>query len=57
MQRIKFRWSTIDKFAKKINIYDKKSIIKSEDLVTYKKEHLTSFSRIDEKKKTNRKFN
>lgn len=55
--KVDVKSSTIDKFAKKINIYDKKSIIKSEDLVTYKKEHLTSFSRIDEKKKTNRKFN
>ncbi len=49
--KVDVKSSTIDKFAKKINIYDKKSIIKSEDLVTYKKEHLTSFSRIDEKKK------
>ena len=54
--KVDVKSSTIDKFAKKINIYDKKSIIKSEDLVTYKKEHLTSFSRIDEKKKTNRKW-
>lgn len=49
--KVDVKCSTIDKFAKNINIYDKKSKIKSEDLVTYKKEHLTNFSRIDEKKK------
>ena len=41
----------IDKFAKNINEYDKNSKIKPEDLVTYSKEHLTNYSRIDEKKK------
>lgn len=49
--KVDVKSSTIDKFAKKINIYDKKNKITSEDLVTYKKEHLTTFSRIDEKKK------
>ena len=43
--------STIDKFAKNINCYDKKFKIKPEDLVTYTKEHITNFSRIDERKK------
>lgn len=43
--------STIDKFAHNINEYDKSIIIKSEDLVKYNKKHITSFSRIDEKKK------
>ena len=49
-KKVDVKCSTIDKFAKNINIYDKKSKIKSEDLVIYKKEHLTNFSRIDEKK-------
>ncbi len=49
-KRVDVKCSTIDKFARNINIYDKKSKIKSEDLVIYKKEHLTNFSRIDEKK-------
>ena len=49
-KKVDVKCSTIDKFAKNINIYNKKSKIKSEDLVIYKKEHLTNFSRIDEKK-------
>ena len=49
--KVDVKSSTIDKFAKNINEYDKNSKIKSEDLVTYSKEHLTNYSRIDEKKK------
>ncbi len=49
--RVDVKSSTIDKFARNLNAYDKKSKIKPEDLVTYTKEHLTTFSRIDEKKK------
>lgn len=49
--KIDVKSSTIDKFAKNINEYDKDSKIKSEHLVTYYKEHLTNYSRIDEKKK------
>lgn len=49
--KVDVKSSTIDKFAKNINTYDKKARIKPEDLVTYKKEHLTNFSRIDERKK------
>lgn len=48
--KVDVKSSTIDKFAKTINLYDKKIKIKSEDLVTYKKEHITSFTRIDERK-------
>lgn len=48
-KKVDVKCSTIDKFAKNINIYDKKSKIKSEDLVIYRKEHLTNFSRIDQK--------
>ena len=49
--KVDVKSSTIDKFAKNINLYDKKVKIKSEELVTYKKEHITSFTRIDERKK------
>jgi len=48
--KVDVKSSTIDKFAKNINIYDKNAKIKSEDLVTYTKKHLTNFSRIDERK-------
>lgn len=51
--KVDVKSSTIDKFAKNINLYDKKIKIKSEDLVIYKKEHITSFTRIDEKKVKN----
>ena len=40
-----------NKFAHNINKYDNKSKIKSEDLVKFKKSHITHFSRIDERKK------
>lgn len=49
--KVDVKSSTIDKFAKNINCYDKKSKIKPENLVTYAKEHITNFSRIDERKK------
>lgn len=49
--KVDVKSSTIDKFAKNINKYDKNSKIKPEDLVTYSKKRLTNYSRIDEKKK------
>lgn len=49
--KVDVKSSTIDKFAKNINKYDKNAKIKPENLVTYSKEHLTNYSRIDEKKK------
>lgn len=49
--RVDVKTSTIDKFAKKINEYDKTIKLKSEDLVKFNKDHITNFSRIDEKKK------
>lgn len=42
--------STIDKFAKKLNEFDKELNINPEDLVTFDESHITNFSRIDEKK-------
>ena len=49
--KVDVRVSTIDKFAKNINVYDKNAKIKSEDLVIYKKSHITTFKRIDEREK------
>ena len=49
--KVDVKSSTIDKFTKNINIYDKKVKLKAEDLVTYNKDHITNYSRIDEKKK------
>ena len=48
--KVDVKSSTIDKFAKKINIYDKNAKLKSEDLVTYNKDHVTHYTRIDERK-------
>ncbi len=47
--KIDVRISTIDKFAKNINIYDKKANIKAEDLIKFNKNHITNFTRIDER--------
>ena len=49
--KVDVKCSTIDKFAKNISNYDKTLNINSEDLVIYKKDHITSFKRIDERKK------
>ena len=48
--KVDVKCSTIDKFANNINNYDKKSIIRSKDLIKYNKKHITNFNRIDEKK-------
>ena len=50
-KKVDVKSSTINKFAKNLSMYDKKLKINSEDLVIYKKEHITNFSRIDERKK------
>ena len=47
--KVDVKSSTIDKFAQNINNYDKKANLKSEDLVTYSKNHLTNYTRIDQK--------
>lgn len=49
--KVDVKTSTIDKFAKNINNYDKNAKLQSENLVTYKREHITNFSRIDERNK------
>ncbi len=49
--KVDVKASTIDKFTRKINNYDKSLMINSEDLVKFNKKHITNFSRIDERKK------
>ena len=46
--KVDVKTSIIDKFARNLNIYDKKIKINPEDLVTYRKDHITNYSRIDE---------
>lgn len=48
--KIDVKASSIDKYTDKLNNYDKNLNITSEDLVTYKEERTTHYSRIDEKK-------
>ncbi len=48
--KIDVKVSSIDKYTNKLNDYDKNLKITSEDLVTYKEERKTNYSRIDEKK-------
>lgn len=48
--KVDVKSSTIDKFAKNLNKYDKELKIQSEDLVKYDESHITNFTRIDEKK-------
>ena len=50
-KKVDVKTSTIDKFAHKINKFDKKCNIKPEDLVRFKKNHITNYTRIDERKK------
>lgn len=52
--KVDVKSSTIDKFAQNINKYDKKAKLKSENLVTYSKDHITNFTRIDQKNKPNK---
>ena len=49
--KVDVKCSTIDKFANNINIYDRKTNIKPEDLVKYNQKHITNYNRIDERKK------
>ena len=48
--KIDVKASSIDKYTDKLNNYDNNLKITSEDLVTYKEERRTNYSRIDEKK-------
>lgn len=48
--KVNVRLATVDKFAKNLREYDSKTKITSTDFLTYRKEHVTNYSRIDEKK-------
>lgn len=50
-KKVDVKSSTIDKFAKRINQFDNEANIKSEDLVRFNENHVTDYSRIDERKK------
>ena len=48
--KVNVRLATVDKFACNINKFDHNSKITATLLLTYNKEHITNYSRIDEKK-------
>lgn len=48
--KVNVRLATVDKFADNLKKYDSKSKITATLLLTYNKEHITNYTRIDEKK-------
>ena len=48
--KVNVRLATVDKFADNLKKYDSKSKITAIDFLTYNKEHITNYSRVDEKK-------
>lgn len=50
-KKVDLKFSTIEKFATNINNYDKTLKITSQDLIIYKKNHITNYTRIDERKR------
>ena len=48
--KVNVRLATVDKFADNLKKYDSKSKISATDFLTYNKNHITSYSRVDEKK-------
>ena len=48
--KVNVRLATVDKFADNLKKYDHKSKITATDFLTYNKEHITNYSRVDEKK-------
>lgn len=48
--KVNVRLQTVDKFADNLKKYDSKSKITATLLLTYNKEHITNYTRIDEKK-------
>ena len=48
-KKVDVKASTIDKFTSNINKFDKNANITFEDLIKYNKNHITNYSRIDEK--------
>lgn len=49
--KVDVKLSTVDKFTRNINKYDSKIRLSSENLLTYSKDHLTNFTRIDQRNK------
>lgn len=49
-KKVDIKASTIEKYASKLNKYDNNLSIDGEDLLTYHKNRITSYNRIDEKK-------
>lgn len=50
-KKVDVKASTIDKFTSNINKFDRNANITFEDLIKYNKNHITDYSRIDEKVK------
>ena len=50
-KKVDVKASTIDKFTSNINKFDKNANITFEDLIKYNKNHITNYTRIDEKVK------
>lgn len=50
-KKLDVKASTIDKFTSNINKFDRNANITFEDLIKYNKNHITNYSRIDEKVK------
>lgn len=50
-KKVDVKASTIDKFTSNINKFDKNANITFEYLIKYNKNHITNYSRIDEKVK------
>ena len=48
--KVNVRLATVDKFADNLKEYDSKSKITATDFLTYNKDHITNYSRVDEKK-------
>ena len=48
--KVNVRLATVDKFADNLKKYDSKSKIAATDFLTYNKEHITNYLRVDEKK-------
>ena len=49
-KKIDVKLSSIKKYTDKIKQYDKSLKIEANDLLTYNKDHITNYSRVDEKK-------
>ena len=50
--KVNVRLATVDKFADNLKKYDSRSRITATDFLTYNKDDITNYSRIDEKKQS-----